>query len=392
MISDIKKRIPIKSAAIHLPIGFESSFAGVVDVITMKAHYYEGNWGMNMTENDIPESLKEKALDTQEKLYEALADVDDEFAEKYLGGEAITPDLVKKTIRKNVIALKFAPILLGSAYKNKGIQNALNAVGEYLPLPEEVTNEALDLSKGEEQVNLECHPKKPLVLLAFKLEDSRFGQLTYIRVYQGKLKRGDYVINSSTQKRVKINRMVRMHSNEMVEIQEASAGDICALFGVECTTGDTFTDGSVNYSMTSMYVPDPVMSLSIRATKKDYTDKFQKALVKFQKEDPTFKVRVDEESEETIISGMGELHLQIYAERMRREYNIEVELGPPSVNYREIISKRAYFNYLHKKQTGGAGQFAGVEGYIEPIPELKPGEFVPSKFCLLYTSPSPRDS
>lgn len=379
VLKDIKSRLPMRSAAIQVPIGSESTFAGEIDLITMKAHYYEGAWGIDRTEREIPEELLSTAQCAREELLESLAEIDDEFAEKYLAGEVSVED-IDCAVRAGVLALKFAPILIGSAYRNKGVQGALDAVGKYLPCPLEPVNVALDLSQDEKEVALSADPQLPLVLLAFKLEESRFGQLTYIRIYQGKLKRGDTITNTASKKRVKISRMVRMHAKEMVEIQESGAGDICALFGIECNSGDTFTDGTVQYSMTSMFVPDPVMSLSIRPTRKEYAGKFSKALARFQREDPTFRVRFDEESGETVISGMGELHLSIYAERIRREFSINVELGQPSVNYREVIAKKAHFAYLHKKQTGGAGQYAGVVGYIEPIPGLAPGEFVPSKF------------
>jgi len=379
-VKGIKERLPIHSFPVQIPMGLEDRHKGVIDLIRMKALYFEGKWGLESVEHEIPEEYKEAAEKARENMLEAIADVDEELAEAYLEGEEISEQKIKEAIRRGVIGLKCAPIFMGSAYKNKGVQPALDAVGEYLPSPKEVNYTALDLSKDEAPVNIENNSKMPLICLAFKLEESRFGQLTYIRMYQGKLKRGDTITNTTTGKKVKISRMVRMHSNEMTEIQETEAGDICALFGVECNSGDTFTDGSINYAMSSMYVPDPVMSFSIRLLKKDQSMKFTKALSKFQREDPTFRVRVDDESSETVISGMGELHLQVYAERIRREYGVEVELGAPTVNYRESVTAKAEFNYLHKKQTGGAGQYAGVVGYIEPIPDLQPGEFVPSKF------------
>ena len=216
---------------------------------------------------------------------------------------------------------------------------------------------------------LEINEKRPFVGYVFKLEESRFGQLTYIRVYQGKLKKGAYVWNDKVKKKLKVSRMVKMHANEMEDIDEVAAGDIFAIFGVECATGETLTEADISYTVrcSSMHVPDPVMSLTIIPNKNDNAAKFQKALSKFQREDPTFRMGVDKESEEIIISGMGELHLQIYAERMRREFGLDVKVGAPSVNYRETISKKASFDYLHKKQSGGAGQYARVSGYVEPI-------------------------
>ena len=380
VIKAIKERIPVTSEAIQIPMGLENQFEGLIDLIKREAIYFEGSFGTTITRKPVPEKYVEEMEQRRERLVDTLAEVDEEFGEKFLSGETPTEEDIMKAIRKSTIALKFSPIMMGSAYKNKGVQLVLDAVGDFLPAPNEVVNTALDLDKGEEKVDLAIDPKKPMVCLAFKLEENKYGQLTYIRLYQGKLKRGDYIYNSKTGKRSKLTRMVRMHSNEMVEIQEAEAGDICALFGVECDSGDTFTDGTLNVAMTSMHVPEPVMSLSIRPLKRDAIDRFAKALAKFQREDPTFRVKQDEESKETVISGMGELHLQIYAERIRREYEVDVELGKPTVNYRETVTKKSHFNYLHKKQTGGSGQYAGVIGYMQPIPNLKPNEFRPSEF------------
>lgn len=380
VIKAIQERLPIRSEAIQIPIGLESQFEGLIDIINRQSIYFEGNFGNTIVRKEVPEIYKKEMESRRELLVEALAEVDEAFGEKFLNGETPTETDIMQAIRRSTIALKFSPIMMGSAFKNKGVQIVLDAVGDFLPNPSEVKNIALDLSNNEAQVQLSIDPKKPFVCLAFKLEENKYGQLTYIRIYQGKLKRGDFIYNTKTNKKVKLSRMVRMHSNEMVEIQEAEAGDICALFGIDCDSGDTFTDGSVNYAMTSMHIPEPVMSLSIRPLKREYLDKFSKALAKFQREDPTFKVKQDEESKQVIISGMGELHLQIYAERIRREYEIEVEIGQPTVNYRETISKKSHFNYLHKKQTGGAGQYAGVVGYIEPMPGVKPNEYKTPKF------------
>lgn len=380
VIKAIQDRLPVTSAPIQIPMGLESQFEGLIDIIYRQALYFEGNFGTVITRKEVPAQYVKEMETRREKLIETLAEVDEVFGEKFLNGEIPDEADIMKAIRRSTIALKFSPIMMGSAFKNKGVQIVLDAVGDFLPNPSEVKNIALDLDKGEAQVELAIDTKKPFVCLAFKLEENKYGQLTYVRVYQGKLKRGDFIVNTKTGKRVKLSRMVRMHSNEMVEIHEAEAGDICALFGIDCDSGDTFTDGTINYAMTSMHIPDPVMSLSIKPLKREAMDKFAKALNKFQREDPTFRVRQDEESKETVISGMGELHLQIYAERIRREYEIDVELGAPTVNYRETITKKCHFHYLHKKQTGGSGQYAGVIGYIEPMPGVKANEFKESRF------------
>jgi elongation factor G len=269
---------------------------------------------------------------------------------------------------------------MGSALADKSVQPMLDAVCDYLPNPSEVENLALDISKREEKsVKLVSYNSLPFVGLAFKLEESNYGQLTYIRVYQGTLKKGMNVFNARTDKKVKIPRIVRMHSNEMEEVPEIGAGEICAVFGVDCASGDTFTDGGLPYSMTSMFVPDAVISLSIKPKTSKDGGNFSKAMARFQREDPTFRVHVDTESGETIISGMGELHLEIYVERMRREYRVEVETGKPQVAYRETITEKVPFDHTLKKQTGGAGDFARVAGWIEPI-EPGPNGYEASKF------------
>jgi elongation factor G len=297
---------------------------------------------------------------------------------------------IRAAIRKGTLLLKLTPVFVGSAYKNKGVQALLDAVLYFLPDPTEVENVALDLSKDEAKVVLEADPDRPLVALAFKLEEGRFGQLTYLRVYQGKMKKGDTIVNARTGRDVRVGRLVRMHADEMEDINESSTGDIVALFGVDCASGDTFTSDKINYAMTSMHVPAPVIHITIKPKDKKAQANVGKALQRFTKEDPTFHARVDEESGETVISGMGELHLDVYVERMKREYNAEVETGAPQVAYREAITRKAEFNYLHKKQTGGSGQYGRVGGYVEPYPEGDfefvndifggsiPQEFIPS--------------
>jgi elongation factor G len=280
--------------------------------------------------------------------------------------------------------------MIGSAYKNKGVQPLLDAVQMYLPSPTEIKNTALDLDNNEAEVMVSNNPDDPLVALAFKLEDGRYGQLTYVRTYQGMIKKGDSIVNTRTGKKVKVGRLVRMHSNEMEEIDEAGSGDIIALFGIDCASGDTFCDGRINWSMTSMHIPAPVISLAIKPKDNKAQDNISKALNRFSKEDPTFKSFVDHETSETIISGMGELHLDVYIERMKREYKAEVEVGAPRVAYRETITQQAAFDYTHKKQTGGSGQFGRVAGLMEPLEEGEyefvdkivggaiPREFIPS--------------
>jgi elongation factor G len=375
-VEQINQKLRMHAAAIQVPIGSEDTFKGVVDLIWMKAIYNEGEKGTIVRETDeIPESVKALAEEKRLKLIEMLADVDDEIAEIFLDEGTPTPLQLKAAIRRATIARKFTPVLMGSALADTSVQPMLDAVCDYLPNPSEVENIALDKRRGEAEVQLVPYNSLPFVGLAFKLEESNFGQLTYIRVYQGTLKKGMNVFNARTDKRIKVPRIVRMHSNEMEDVGEIGAGEICAVFGIDCASGDTFTDGNLPYSMSSMFVPEPVISLSIKPKNSKDSGNFSKAMNRFQREDPTFRVHVDPESQETIISGMGELHLDIYVERMRREYKVDCETGQPQVAYRETITQHVPFDHLLKKQTGGAGDYARVMGWMEPTGELGPNKF-----------------
>lgn len=373
-IEQINNKLKIPAAAIQVPIGAESDLKGVVNIIDRVALYNEGEKGEKIVSGPIPEDLKELVEEKRALLIEILADVDDEIAELFLDEQEPSVQQIKDAIRRATISRKFTPVLMGSALANSGIQNVLDAIVEYLPDPSEVLNTGLDISNEEVKVNLVPSSTLPFVGLAFKLEEGKYGQLTYIRVYQGRLKKGNYIINVKTGKKVKVSRLVRMHSSEMEDVDEVGAGEICATFGIDCSSGDTFTDGTLKYSMSSMFVPDAVVSLSITPKTKDSTN-FSKALNRFQKEDPTFRAKFDPESKQTIISGMGELHLEIYIERMKREYNVECVTGKPQVSYKETISIPAEFDYTHKKQSGGAGQYGRVMGIMSPIKESKDNIF-----------------
>lgn len=365
----IKDKLKLNAAMAQIPIGLEDQHVGIIDLVNQKAYYFEGEGGTEMVEREMPADMLDEVKQYRQELIGIVADYDEVVGEKFLNDQEITVDELKRAIRAGTVSLKFVPVFCGSAYKNKGIQKLLDGVTDYLPNPTEIKNEALDQDKGEEKITLSSAPDKPLVALAFKLEDGRYGQLTYMRIYQGTMKKGDFIYNvSGGGKKVKVPRLVRMHSNEMEDIEEAYAGDIVALFGVDCASGDTFCDDSVRLTMTSMFVPAAVISLAVAPKDKTMGANFSKALNKFRKEDPTFRVHRDEESAETIISGMGELHLEIYIERMKREFKVDVISGKPQVAFRETIAKRAEFDYTHKKQTGGAGQYAKVCGYIEPLP------------------------
>jgi elongation factor G len=352
----------------QLPMGLEDNHMGVIDLVKMKAYIFEGDNGEKITESDIPADRMEEAEAARETLLDAASMFSDELMEAMLE-ETVTEEMLVAAIRKGTIDRALTPVFLGSAYKNKAVQPLLDGVVAYLPNPTEVENYAHDLDNDEAKIILSSDETKPTVALAFKLEDGRYGQLTYMRVYQGALKKDDVIYNSRTGKKIKIGRLVRMHSDEMEDITKADAGDIVAMFGVDCNSGDTFTDGQMNVAMSSMHVPDAVISVAIKPVDHVAENKMSKALRRFTKEDPTFRVRVDEESNETIISGMGELHLEVYIERMKREYSAEVETSPPQVAYRETITRKAEFSYVHKKQTGGSGQYGKVVGYIEPNEE-----------------------
>jgi elongation factor G len=371
----LREKLGLNAVPVQLPIGLEDKLEGVVDLITMKGVYFDGDQGTELRYTDIPATMKADAEKYREALLDAVSMFDDDLAEKFLAGAAIDDDLVRGAIRKGTLAEKFVPVMMGSAYKNKGIQPLLDAVGWYLPDPSEVQNYALDLDNDEARVELSCDEKSPCVALGFKLEDGQYGQVTYVRIYQGALKRGEELTNTRARKHFRIGRLVRMNSDEMVDINEGVPGDIVALFGVDCASGDTFCGTGVNYAMSSMFVPEPVISLAILPKDKKSSDQMSKALGRFTKEDPTFQTYVDAESNQTIIKGMGELHLEVYIERMKREYKCDVETGPPEVAYRETITAQATFNYTHRKQTGGAGQYGRVAGYMEPIAD-KDYEFV----------------
>ncbi len=369
VIKMLREKLYHNAHPVTLAIGSGDEFKGVIDLINMEALYFDGDNGEHIRKEEIPAEMKEEAEQYRESLLEALADFDDDLAEKFLEGEDIPVSEIKKVLRKATLSLKFTAVFCGSAYKNKGVQTLLDGIVDYLPNPTERENIALDQNNNEAEVVLETDNDKPFVGLAFKLEDGRFGQLTYVRIYQGSVSKGDFIYNINNKKKVKVPRIVRMHSDEMHDVETAVAGDIVALFGIECSSGDTFTDDKVAYSMTSMHVPAAVISLAVEPKERSSQSNFSKALNRFSKEDPTFRVWRDEESGETLIAGMGELHLEVYIERIKREYQCEVTVGAPQVAYRETITQRANIDYTHKKQTGGSGQYAKIVGYIEPLPD-----------------------
>ncbi|PPS19887.1 hypothetical protein GOBAR_AA00688 [Gossypium barbadense] len=364
VLNQARSKLRHHTAAVQVPIGLEENFKGLIDLVQLKAYYFHGSSGEKIVTEEIPADMEAIVAEKRRELIEVVSEVDDKLAEAFLSDEPISPaDLEvcsgtacseQEAVRRATIARKFVPVFMGSAFKNKGVQPLLDGVLSYLPCPIEVSNYALDQTKNEEKVMLPGTPDGPLVALAFKLEEGRFGQLTYLRVYEGVVRKGDFIVNVNTGKKIK-------------DIQEAHAGQIVAVFGVDCASGDTFTNGSVKFTMTSMNVPEPVMSLAVQPVSKDSGGQFSKALNRFQREDPTFRVGLDAESGQTIISGMGELHLDIYVERIRREYKVDATVGKPRVNFRETITQRAEFDYLHKKQSGGQGQYGRVVVSIDAL-------------------------
>jgi len=386
VLRQIREKLNENPVLMQIPIGLEGSFSGVVDLVSMQAIYFEGDRGETLAVKEIPDQLMEEAESRREELLDAASLFSDDLTEAILE-ERVEDDLIYEAVRRGTLSRKLTPVFMGSAYKNVGVQPLLDGVNRYLPSPTEVANVALDLDQGEKEIPLVVDSKRPLVALAFKLEVTPYGQLTYLRVYQGSIGKGDDIFITRNRKKIKVGRLVRMHADEMEDIERAGAGEIIALFGVDCYSGDTFTDGQLNYSMSTMFVPEPVISMTIIPSDNKAQGNMSKALNRFTREDPTFRTHVDRESGETIISGMGELHLDVYVERMKREFSAEVVTGIPQVAYRETITARAEFDYTHKKQTGGAGQFGRVAGFMEPsrdgsyvfVNEVKGGA-IPTEF------------
>ncbi|MGL4512505.1 MAG: elongation factor G [Lacipirellulaceae bacterium] len=368
VVKQVRDKLGADAVLMQLPIGNEDKFEGVIDLVAMKAYYFDGSNGEVVRTEEIPAALKDEADEHRAAMLDALSMYDDSLMEKVLGGESLTEDEVHKVARKAVIHQAFTPVFLGSAFKNKGVQPLLDAVKHYLPSPTEVENFGNN-PKTDERMKLEPDPAKPFVGMAFKIVDDQHGQLTYTRVYQGKIGKGESYFNQRTGKKERFSRIVRMHSNKREEIDTATAGDIVAVMGIDCASGDTYCGESNYCSLENIYVAAPVIKMSVQAKSRDNSDKLSKALQRFRKEDPTFHVFTDEETNETVIAGMGELHLEIYVERIRREYGVDVEVGAPKVSYRESGQQSFEFDHKRKKQTGGSGQYGHIKGILAPQTE-----------------------
>ncbi|KAM9190093.1 elongation factor G, mitochondrial [Dugong dugon] len=373
-LQQMRSKLNHNAAFVQMPIGLETDFKGIIDLIEERAIYFDGDFGQIVRHGEIPADLRAAAADHRQELIECVANSDEQLGELFLEEKVPSVSDIKLAIRRATLNRSFTPVFLGSALRNKGVQPLLDAVLEYLPNPSEVQNFAIlnqdDDSKEKTKIlmNSERDNSHPFVGLAFKLEAGRFGQLTYVRNYQGELRKGDTIYNTRTRKKVRVQRLVRMHADMMEDVEEVYAGDICALFGIDCASGDTFTNRDTSgLSMESIHVPDPVISIAMKPSNKNDLEKFSKGIGRFTREDPTFRVHFDPESKETIVSGMGELHLEIYAQRMEREYGCPCVTGKPKVAFRETITAPVPFEFTHKKQSGGAGQFGKVMGVLEPL-------------------------
>ena len=381
VINEIRDRLNANAVALQIPIGEGEDFVGVVDLIEMEAIYFEGKLGQVIRRDKIPAAILATAADARTEMLESLALLDDSIMTTLLDGNQSDVGKIRSTIRTATIARQLTPVLLGSAYKNKGVQNVLDAITMYLPSPAEREAYANDNSRSNQtpltteadngdvaptKVRLTCDSQDPLVAMAFKTVVERFGQLTFLRVYQGRLEKGQSYMNARTQNRVRFGRLVRVHSDEREEISCAEAGDIVAVVGVDCASGDTFTSDDFRVSLESSYVPQPVMSLAIAPARREDSEKLSKALDRYRREDPTFQVSTDPNSAETLIAGMGQLHLEVYVERIKEEFDCECVLGHPSVAYQERPSRSVQFDHTFQKQTGGPGQFARINGRVDP--------------------------
>lgn len=369
VVTAIREKLDLQPIVLQYPIGLEERFEGVIDLVEMTASYFEGDTGEHWVKRPIPDALQAAAQTARDALLDQISIRSEAMMTKLLNGDDIPNSLIWATIRDGTLAHEFIPVLMGSAFKNKGVHNLLDAIGLYLPSPAEreaVT--AIDLTTGD-RVTVDPDPAQPVVGLVFKLTDDEYGQLTYTRLYSGTLKQGDRLYNSRTKKSVGITRIVRIEADRRQELESITAGEIVGLLGVECASGDTLCSPGTNRSLEGIYVPEPVMTLAITPKSQTDSDRISKALHRFVKEDPTLHVSVDPESNKTLLSGMGELHLEIYLERMKREYHAEVYVGQPAVAFRETITQPARFDHTFKHQTGGHGQFAHVIGRLEPCDE-----------------------
>jgi len=376
VVAQVREKLDCDAVLMQLPIGKEDKFEGVIDLVSRKAMYFDGDNGEDVREEEIPAHLVEEAAKERQHMLESLAMYSDELMELLLSEEEVSEELIHNVIRSAVIGQDATPVYLGSAYKNKGVQLLLDAVTRYLPSPLDRQINAKRHDDPTQAQPLTPDPQATAVGMAFKLVEDPYGQLTFLRVYQGTFEKGQMYYNQRTGRKERASRIVKMHADKRAEIDKAEAGDIVAMMGIDCASGDTYAAQPKYCTLENMFLPDPVIKMAISPISRDGADKLSKALQRFRKEDPTFHVSTDEETAETVIAGMGELHLEIYVERIRREYGVDVEVGAPKVSYREAPTKVAQYNYKHRKQTGGSGQFAHIVGRLEPIVEETEETFI----------------
>jgi len=376
VVKQLKEKLGCDAIPLQIPIGKEDKLEGVIDLIAMQAIYCDGDNGETVRRENIPEALLVEAAEARHVMLEALAMYSDSLMEKLLSEIPVTDDEIHAVVKQAVQSLSATPVFCGSAYKNKGVQPLLDAVVRYLPSPLERKIIAKKWDKPDEVFDLEPDSKKPLVAMAFKIVDDPYGQLTFMRLYQGTISKGEAYINQRTSQKQRFSRIVKMHADKREEIDSAEAGDIVAAMGVDAASGDTYATDHKYCTLENMFVPEPVIKMAITPINRDGLDRLSKALQRFSREDPTFRVTTDEETGETLIAGMGELHLDIYVERIKREFKVEVDVGAPKVSYREAPTRATDYEYKHKKQTGGSGQFAHIVGALEPLPDDSPETFI----------------
>lgn len=376
VVEQMDKKLQANPVMMQIPMGAGETYAGCIDLIRMVAIYNDGERGEKVREEEIPAEYQEQAAEKRMEMLDKLSMFSDELMELLMEEQEVPLDLIYKTTRDAVLARGITPVYVGTAFKNKGVQPLLDAVAKFLPSPYDREIKARLIDNPDERMILEPVPDKPFVGMAFKIVEDPYGQLTYTRIYQGTIKKGEMYYNQRTGKKDRFSRILRMHSDKREEIDSASAGDIVAIMGIDCASGETYAEEPKYCSLENMYVPEPVIKMAVAPKERSNADRLGKALARFRKEDPTFNVYTDEETAETIIAGMGELHLDVYIERIRREYKVEVEVGAPKVSYRETPTQKVEFDYKHKKQSGGSGQFAHIVGYIEPLPEDSEEDFL----------------
>ncbi len=378
VVEQLRAKLNCDAMLMQLPIGAEADFRGVIDLVEQRAYYFDGPGGERVRAEAIPAELADEARAARHRLLEALSMYSDDLMELLLAEQEVPTEMIYQVIRSAVAQLEFTPVFLGSAYRNKGVQPLLDAVVRLMPSPLDRRAKALALDRDglPHEMLLEPDPEKPAVAMAFKIVEDPFGTLTFMRLYQGRFAKGESYFNQRTGRKERFGRIVRMHADQREEVEEARSGDIVAILGVDCASGDTYSSQPKYCTLENMFVPEPVICMAIAPAVRDGADRLSKALHRFRREDPTLRVSTDEETGETLMAGMGELHLDIYIERIRREYKVAVEVGPPKVNYREAPTQAAKFNTRHRKQTGGSGQYAHIVGRLDVLPEDAPENFL----------------